>query len=81
VIGGTSAVAPLWAILLAPINQSPGKNVGWLKPLLYGTSVEKTFHDITSGSNGDYSAARGWDACTGLGSPNGSALLSSLRGD
>ena len=80
VIGGTSAVAPLWAGLLALINESLGKNVGYVNPLLYGASAEKTFRDITSGSNGDYSAAKGWDACTGLGSPNGSALLSSLRG-
>ncbi|HEX5424828.1 MAG TPA: S53 family peptidase [Candidatus Acidoferrales bacterium] len=78
VIGGTSAVAPLWAGLLARINQALGKNVGYLNPLLYAASAEGTFHDITSGSNGDYSARAGWDACTGLGSPDGSALLSAL---
>jgi kumamolisin len=78
VIGGTSAVAPLWAGLLARINQALGKNVGYVNPLLYGATAEGTFHDITSGSNGDYSAAPGWDACTGLGSPDGSALLSVL---
>lgn len=80
VIGGTSAVAPLWAGLLALINQSLGANVGYVNPLLYSATVEPTFHDITSGSNGDYSATKGWDACTGLGSPNGTALLSALRG-
>jgi kumamolisin len=80
VIGGTSAVAPLWAGLLALINQSLGKNVGYVNPLLYAASVEPTFHDITSGSNGQYSATKGWDACTGLGSPNGAALLAALRG-
>lgn len=79
VIGGTSAVAPLWAGLLARINQALGKNVGYLNPLLYAANAEDTFHDITSGSNGDYSAGPGWDACTGLGSPDGSALLSVLR--
>lgn len=80
VIGGTSAVAPLWAGLLARINQSLGKNVGYVNPLLYAAKSTATFHDITSGTNGDYSAARGWDACTGLGSPDGTALLVSLGG-
>jgi len=81
VIGGTSAVAPLWAGLLALINHSLGTNVGYINPLLYSAKVEPTFHDITSGSNGDYSAGPGWDACTGLGSPNGSALMSALQGN
>jgi len=80
VIGGTSAVAPLWAGLLALINQALGKNVGYVNPLLYAASIEPTFHDITSGGNGQYSATKGWDACTGLGSPNGAALLAALRG-
>ena len=38
------------------------------------------FNDIVDGSNGAYKAAPGWDACTGLGSPNGTALLSRLSG-
>jgi kumamolisin len=80
VIGGTSAVAPLWAGLLALINESLGANVGYLNPLLYSAKVEATFHDITSGNNGTYTAGKGWDACTGLGSPNGSALLAALGG-
>jgi len=78
VIGGTSAVAPLWAALLARINQSLGKNVGYLNPLLYTKNIEAALHDITSGSNGTYSAGPGWDACTGLGTPNGAALLAAL---
>jgi kumamolisin len=81
VIGGTSAVAPLWAGLLARINQSIGKPAGYLNPLIYAAAAEKTFHDITSGSNGGYSAAPGWDPCTGLGSPNGAALLVALQGN
>ena len=80
VIGGTSAVAPLWAGLLALINQSLGTNVGYVNPLLYGAKAEAAFHDITSGNNGSYSAGPGWDACTGLGSPNGAALLTALKG-
>jgi kumamolisin len=81
VIGGTSAVAPLWAGLFALINESLGANAGYINTLLYSTKVEATFHDVTSGSNGDYSAGPGWDACTGLGSPNGAALLAALRGN
>lgn len=79
VVGGTSAVAPLWAGLLARINQSIGANVGYVNPLLYSAKAEVTFHDITSGNNGDYSAGPGWDACTGLGTPDGSALLTALK--
>ena len=81
VIGGTSAVAPLWAGLLALVNQSLGTNAGYVNPLLYAAKAGAGFHDVTSGSNGQYSAGPGWDACTGLGSPNGLALLAILRGD
>lgn len=79
VIGGTSAVAPLWAGLLARINQSLGSNVGYVNPLLYSANVEATFHEITSGNNGQYSAGPGWNACTGLGTPDGAALLKALQ--
>jgi kumamolisin len=72
VIGGTSAVAPLWAALIARINQVSGKPAGYLNPLLYQNP--KALRDITLGNNGDFDAATGWDACTGLGSPNGAAL-------
>ncbi len=79
-VGGTSAVAPLWAGLLALFNQSLGKSVGYLNPNLYQTiaAVSGTFRDITSGNNGDYSAGPGWDACSGWGSPNGATLLKAL---
>ena len=80
VIGGTSAVAPLWAGLVALINQSLGKNAGYMNPLLYTMNVESTMHDITAGTNGAYSAGPGWDPCTGLGSPDGTKLLNALRG-
>ena len=79
IVGGTSAVAPLWAALIALLNQSLGKNVGYLNPLLYASHVESAFHDITSGNNGDYSAGPGWDACTGLGTPNGAELLAAFQ--
>lgn len=78
VIGGTSAVAPLWAGLVALLNQSLGRPVGFLHPVLYSAGVSGTLHDITAGSNGAYSARPGWDACTGLGSPDGAKLLAAL---
>ena len=72
VIGGTSAVAPLWAGLIALLNQHFGHPVGFLNPVIYGLPpAAKAFRDITSGNNGAYSARAGWDACTGLGSPDG----------
>jgi kumamolisin len=74
VIGGTSAVAPLWAGLIARINQTTGTSAGYLNPMLYGRP--QALRDITSGNNGDFEAAQGWDACTGLGTPNGPALPS-----
>ena len=77
-VGGTSAVAPLWAGLLARINQGLGRPVGFINPLLYAAPEDGTFRDITSGNNGDYKASKGWDACTGLGTPNGQSLLQSL---
>lgn len=79
-IGGTSAVAPLWAGLIALLNDSLGAPLGFAQPRLYGSGASAGFHDIVSGNNGAYSARSGWDACTGLGSPNGSALLQSLSG-
>ncbi len=80
VIGGTSAVAPLWSALIALMNQSLGKKVGWLHPYIYGVAVTGgAMHDITLGNNGAFSAAKGWDPCTGMGSPNGQALLAVLK--
>jgi kumamolisin len=79
VIGGTSAVAPLWAGLIALINQSIGKPVGFVNPLLYQANEAADFHDITSGNNGAYSAGPGWDACTGLGSPKGVQIMGALK--
>jgi kumamolisin len=83
VVGGTSAVAPLWAGLIALINeqlnkQQAGKRVGLLNPEIYPLG-ETPFYDITSGDNGSQTAGKGWDACTGLGSPNGQQLLKSLQ--
>ncbi|MGO8948042.1 MAG: protease pro-enzyme activation domain-containing protein [Ktedonobacterales bacterium] len=86
-VGGTSAVAPLWAALIARINQQLGKPVGYLTPLLYGNlGKSSAFHDITKGNNdptgqlGGYFAGPGWDACSGWGSPDGTNLLNALAG-
>ena len=79
VIGGTSAVAPLLAALVAQLNEQLKKPVGFLNPLLYA-APSSVFRDITSGGNGAYAARPGWDACTGLGRPDGAALLAALEG-
>jgi kumamolisin len=77
VVGGTSAVAPLWAAFIALINQQRGFNLGFINPTIYA-SAEKGFNDITQGNNGSFSAGAGWDPCTGLGSPNGAQLATIL---
>jgi kumamolisin len=79
VIGGTSAVAPLWSGLIARINSTNGKPAGYLNPILYQN--QPAFNDITQGNNGDFAAARGWDACSGMGTPNGSMIASALSGN
>jgi kumamolisin len=77
-MGGTSSVAPMWAGLIARINQKLGCRVGFLTPLLYKKQSAQTFNDITRGNNGKFKACRGWDPCTGWGSPHGKKLLKIL---
>ena len=79
VVGGTSAVAPLWAGLIAVLNQNLNRRLGFVNPQLYSMNQSAGFHDITQGNNGAYSAAPGWDPCTGLGSPDGAGLLAALQ--
>ena len=80
VVGGTSAVAPLWAGLIALMNQSLGKSVGFLNPALYGqVAAAGAFHTITEGNNGAFKAGPGWNPCTGLGSPDGTEILAALK--
>ena len=77
VIGGTSAVAPLWAALLALICEKIGTPVGFVNTLLYSQGAAGGgFNDIVKGNNGKggYEAGPGWDACTGLGTPDGTTL-------
>jgi kumamolisin len=83
-IGGTSAVAPLWAGLIARINQKLSGRVGFINPQIYALPPNSgAFNDITDGDNRctfqnfnnvGYDAGQGWDPCSGLGSPNGVKL-------
>jgi kumamolisin len=75
VIGGTSAVAPLWAGLVAVANQQLGTQVGFIQPAIYAAKAASAFNDITQGNNGAFSAGPGWDACSGLGSPIAGKLI------
>jgi kumamolisin len=77
VIGGTSAVAPLWAGLAALLNQQLGHPIGFVNPKLYAIPGA-SFRDIVTGDNGAWKAGPAWDACTGLGSPNGVAVGNAL---
>jgi kumamolisin len=79
-IGGTSASAALWAGLIALLNQSLKTRLGFVNPLFYQLPpASGAFHDVTAGSNGDYRTRSGWDACTGLGTPNGQILAAALK--
>jgi subtilase family serine protease len=86
--GGTSYAAPLWAGFLALVNQqalTQGKPpAGFINPAVYaiatGAGYASTFHDAKSGSNGQYSAVKGYDLVTGWGSPDGVALINALVG-
>ena len=80
--GGTSSAAPLWAALIARLNSALDEPVGFINPILYRMQLDEGLgvcRDITSGNNGGYEARPGWDACTGLGSPNGTAILAALQ--
>jgi kumamolisin len=77
-IGGTSAVAPLWAGLIALNNAQNKTTAGFLQPTIYAAKAKSAFHDITQGNNGAFSAGPGWDAATGLGSPIGATLIQLL---
>ncbi len=80
---GTSASAPLWAALVARLNELLGVELGYSTPLFYRLARERpdVFRDVVCGTNGAYKAAAGWDPCTGLGGPRGTRLLNALRGE
>ncbi|CAB3771264.1 S53 family peptidase [Paraburkholderia solisilvae] len=76
VAGGTSAVAPLWAALIARINSLKGEPVGFITPRLY--RHPDVCKDILHGNNGGFAGAKGWDACTGIGVPDGEKIAKHL---
>jgi kumamolisin len=83
--GGTSAATPLWAALLALLAEELGHPLGWLNPLAYRAGFTTGFRDVTRGTNdvsprplGFFRAGPGWDATSGLGSPDAEGLLRAL---
>jgi kumamolisin len=82
VASGTSAVAPLWGAFVALLNAERGHPVGFINDRLY--QAPDLLKPILSGDNIDlesglgYMAGPGWNACTGLGSPKGAAILAAL---
>jgi kumamolisin len=78
-MGGTSAVAPMWAALTARINQRRGIPSGFFSPILYNHAGDQLFGDVIGGSNGPFQASAGWNPCTGLGTPRGDAMEKALR--
>jgi hypothetical protein len=89
-VGGTSAVGPLYASLIARINASLNTRVGYLNPTLYELGTSGVFNDINDGVSNSVTTASGgtspgytsgpdWDACTGWGTIDGGALLSALQ--
>lgn len=79
-IGGTSLATPLWAALIARMNQSLGYRLGFINPYLYKLIGSPSFHQILEGNNNLYVAAEGWNPCTGLGTPNGVELMHAIDG-
>jgi subtilase family serine protease len=92
IFGGTSAGSPQWAALTADADQMAGHDLGNINPTLYrlaasGSSYAQSFNDVKGGNNDvveignqGYNAGNGWDAVTGLGSPNAAKLLPALAG-
>jgi subtilase family serine protease len=87
--GGTSASAPVWAAVMSIVNQKAGHSLGFINPGLYKLAASNTyaqdFHDITEGNNSingiqGFYATVGWDAVTGLGTPNAQNLVPDLIG-
>lgn len=75
---GTSAATPLWAGVVAILNEGLGARIGSFHALLYSGALHRGLRDIVAGDTGVFHACSGWDACTGWGSPRGKALLQSL---
>ena len=88
VVGGTSASSPQWAGLIAIADQMAGRNLGYINPALYQIAHDPAkyandFFDVTVNCNQTtsipgYCASPGWDAVTGLGTPNAAKLIPDL---
>ena len=78
-VGGTSAAAPLWAALIALLNELSGTRLGFVNPQLYA-HLHNALVGIVKGDNGAYQAEPGWNACTGWGRPDG-VSRPGFRGD
>ncbi|GCE25668.1 hypothetical protein KDA_11520 [Dictyobacter alpinus] len=87
--GGTSASAPVWSAITAMANQKAGHPLGFINPALYKIATSgaypQAFHDVTIGNNDNptakvkgFNAVEGWDAVTGLGTPNAEILVPAL---
>jgi subtilase family serine protease len=79
-IGGTSATAPMWAgpdRASQPVTGNAAR-VPQSDPVQELASG--VLRDVSEGDNGAYRAGVAWDACTGLGSPNGTRILAALKG-
>jgi len=83
--GGTSAVAPLMAALISRLNEALNTQIGFFNTLLYEMERSNAIRPIVDGNNSMYGnekiwpASKSWDACTGLGVPNGEAMLKFLQ--
>ena len=78
---GTSAVVPFWAALIARCNQALDTRCGYFNPELYrlAQSGASPLHPVTKGNNDGYRAHKGWNPCTGYGTPHGEDLIRALR--
>lgn len=78
IVAGTSAVSPLYAGLIARLNQKLGKNIGYANPILYALN-DRSFYDIVSGNNSYWQAGNLYDLASGLGRLNGTNLLEDVE--
>jgi hypothetical protein len=84
-IGGTSAVAPLYAGFVALANATLGEPLGYLNYNLYNLANSPALLDIADGGSNafdgapGYTAGPGYDCCTGLGRIDGNVLINMLR--
>lgn len=86
-VGGTSLSAPAWGGMVALADQGRSTPLSSSQALsgIYSiagstnsSGYNTNFHDVTSGSNGGFSARSGYDLVTGIGSPKANQLLNAL---